>query len=193
MRRLMEPGSTASVKDCTPAAARCSNSLRPINRNTSSAGIFMRPKAVKFKSGKLSESIWGSAAICWNCSHRRSAGTPSKNSPGKPSVSVYNLWHLWVILFQTGGVKMTQIMRTARYARVVVGLSFIVMCAPPRAAAQTLYGEIVGNVRDASEAVVAGAKVTITKANTNPSRQTVTNEVGGYSLPTVEAGTYTVR
>src|SRR5260370_31258908 len=88
---------------------------------------------------------------------------------------------------------MAQVIRTARYIRVVVALSFIAMCAPPRAAAQTLYGEIVGNVRDASEAVVAGAKVTITNANTNQSRQTVTNEVGGYSLPTVEAGTYTVR
>ena len=61
------------------------------------------------------------------------------------------------------------------------------------AAAQTLYGGLVGNVRDASEGVVAGATVTITNVNTNQSRQAVTNEVGSYSIPTVDAGTYTVR
>ena len=61
------------------------------------------------------------------------------------------------------------------------------------AAAQTLYGEIVGNVRDASDAAVAGASVVITNTKTTQSRQTVTNEVGGYNLPTVEAGTYTIR
>ena len=55
--------------------------------------------------------------------------------------------------------------------------------ALPRAAAQTLYGGLVGNVRDASEGVVAGATVTITNANTNQSRQAVTNEVGSYSIP----------
>ena len=64
---------------------------------------------------------------------------------------------------------------------------------PEKAAAQTLYGELVGNVRDASQAVVAGATVTITNANTNQSRQTLTNEVGGYNFPTVEAGSYTLR
>jgi hypothetical protein len=62
-----------------------------------------------------------------------------------------------------------------------------------KATAQTLYGEIVGNVRDASDAAVAGAAVTITNARTNQSRQTATDESGGYNLPTVEAGTYTIR
>lgn len=67
------------------------------------------------------------------------------------------------------------------------------MIGNERAAAQTLYGELVGNVRDASDAAVAGATVTITNANTNQSRQTLTNEVGGYSFPTTEAGIYTLR
>src|SRR2546422_507815 len=69
----------------------------------------------------------------------------------------------------------------------------VLVAGPGRVAAQTLYGGIVGNVRDASEAVVAGATVTIVNANTNQSRQTATNEVGSYSIPTVEAGTYTIR
>src|SRR5215831_17617896 len=85
-----------------------------------------------------------------------------------------------------------------RKARSVV-MSLCVPCAAlwmicsQRGTAQTLYGELVGNVRDASEAAVAGATVTITNANTNQSRQTLTNEVGAYSFPTTEAGTYTLR
>src|SRR2546423_9904262 len=88
---------------------------------------------------------------------------------------------------------MIRVTRNGRPLRLMLFLSLAVLYGPGQAAAQTLYGEIVGNVRDASEAVVAGAAVTITNVNTNQSRQTVTNEVGGYSLPTVEAGTYTIR
>jgi hypothetical protein len=44
-------------------------------------------------------------------------------------------------------------------------LAAIWAIGPEKAAAQTLYGELVGNVRDASEAVVAGAAVTVTNAN----------------------------
>src|SRR5207302_8108143 len=61
------------------------------------------------------------------------------------------------------------------------------------ATAQTLYGELVGNVRDSSDAAVPGAAVTISNVNTNQSRQTVTDDVGSYSFATVEAGTYTLR
>src|SRR5260370_33524394 len=62
-----------------------------------------------------------------------------------------------------------------------------------RAAAQTLYGGLVGNVRDASEGAVAAATATITNPNTNPPRQAVTNEVGSSSIPTVHAGTDTIQ
>jgi hypothetical protein len=69
----------------------------------------------------------------------------------------------------------------------------ICLAVPSTASAQTLYGQIVGNVRDSSEAVVTGAVVTAVNINTNQSRQAVTDSVGGYSIPTLEAGTYTVR
>lgn len=58
--------------------------------------------------------------------------------------------------------------------------------------AQVLYGSIVGNVRDATDAVVAGASVTITSMETRQSRHATTNELGIYSFPTVPAGTYQV-
>jgi len=67
------------------------------------------------------------------------------------------------------------------------------MAAGRQAIAQTLYGELVGNVRDASDAAVVGATVTITNTNTGQSRQTATNEVGAYGFPTTEAGTYALR
>ncbi len=72
----------------------------------------------------------------------------------------------------------------------------IVLCgflAAPRARAQVLYGSIVGNVVDASQAAVAGATVTITSQETNLARQTMTNDTGAYSFPNVPAGTYTLK
>src|SRR5215471_13688485 len=85
--------------------------------------------------------------------------------------------------------------RTAISAWAALCLLFTALCLPGlrRASAQTLYGQLTGNVRDASEALVAGARVTAVNVNTNQSRQAVTDSVGSYSLPTLEAGTYTVR
>src|SRR5689334_20846197 len=59
--------------------------------------------------------------------------------------------------------------------------------------AQILYGSAVGNVRDSSDAAVAGAAVTITNTQTNQARQALTNETGAYSVNTLEPGTYTLR
>jgi hypothetical protein len=61
------------------------------------------------------------------------------------------------------------------------------------AAAQVLYGSMVGNVTDETGASVPGAEVTITNRQTGAVRQTITNENGGYSIPTVQSGAYTVR
>jgi hypothetical protein len=73
---------------------------------------------------------------------------------------------------------------------------FLVWCLLPAASvarAQVLYGSIVGNVRDASDAVVAGAVVTITNAETNFSRQAVTNDAGAYDIVAVPPGTYALK
>src|SRR5689334_21395852 len=74
-------------------------------------------------------------------------------------------------------------------------ISFILFLAAAVriAPAQVLYGSIVGNVRDASEAAVAGATVTITNTDTNYTRQTSTNESGGYDLAAVPAGSYILK
>src|SRR5260370_26575926 len=48
---------------------------------------------------------------------------------------------------------------------------------------QALYGSIVGNVKDSSEAVVAGVSVTLTNLETKQSREITTSETGTYSFP----------
>jgi hypothetical protein len=61
------------------------------------------------------------------------------------------------------------------------------------ARAQVLYGSIVGNVLDTSDAPVPGATVIITSLETNQSRETTTNEAGGYTFSTVPSGTYELK
>jgi len=58
--------------------------------------------------------------------------------------------------------------------------------------AQLLQGSITGNVTDASQAAVAGAKVVATEQQTNFTRDTTTNESGIYNLLTMPPGTYNV-
>lgn len=60
------------------------------------------------------------------------------------------------------------------------------------AAAQVLYGSIVGNVTDATGGALPGATVTITHLETKATREATTDESGAYRFPTVQTGTYTV-
>ncbi|MCL4793233.1 MAG: carboxypeptidase regulatory-like domain-containing protein [Bryobacteraceae bacterium] len=73
-------------------------------------------------------------------------------------------------------------------ALLVLGL----LSAAP-AAAQILYGTVVGNVSDPSGAAIPGATVVITNRQTNWTRTVSTGPAGGYTVPTVPGGTYEVR
>ena len=79
-------------------------------------------------------------------------------------------------------------------ARYVLASALIasLLALAPNARAQVLYGSIVGNVSDESNAAVPGAKVTITQTETNQSRETLTGDNGVYSFTNVLAGTYSV-
>jgi hypothetical protein len=55
-----------------------------------------------------------------------------------------------------------------------------------------LFGSIVGNVTDATQAGVPGAAVKITETSTNESRSVLTNEAGVFNVTTVPAGTYKI-
>jgi hypothetical protein len=67
------------------------------------------------------------------------------------------------------------------------------LAAAQTSQAQVLYGSIVGNVKDTSEALIAGASVTIANTGTGQSRETQTDETGAYNFPTVVPGTYQLK
>ena len=54
--------------------------------------------------------------------------------------------------------------------------------------AQSERGSISGTVRDASGAVVPGARVIVTDPGTNTTLRTVTTETGDYTAPNLSAG-----
>jgi len=75
-------------------------------------------------------------------------------------------------------------------------LCFVVLCAlviPQRSEAQVLYGSVVGNVKDASDAAVVGATVVVTNTEIKQSRETTTTIIGGYRLVTLPPGSYDLK
>jgi hypothetical protein len=61
------------------------------------------------------------------------------------------------------------------------------------AAAQILYGTVVGNVTDPSGAAIPGATVVVTNRQTNWTRQVSTGPAGGFTVSTVPGGAYELR
>src|SRR5215471_7214329 len=72
-------------------------------------------------------------------------------------------------------------------------LSILVLCLGTalRLKAQFDTGQIAGYVRDASQAVVTGATVTLTNEGNGQQRQATTNTSGYYVVPNLPVGTYT--
>lgn len=58
--------------------------------------------------------------------------------------------------------------------------------------AQTATGQIMGTVKDASGAVIAGAKVKVSSEKTGFTRETTTSETGDYVFPLLAVGVYSV-
>src|SRR6476646_11700168 len=63
---------------------------------------------------------------------------------------------------------------------------------PRPAAAQVLYGSVVGSVQDDSGGAVPNAVVTIVNNSTTRTRETLTTEDGTYTFADVPAGSYTL-
>jgi hypothetical protein len=59
--------------------------------------------------------------------------------------------------------------------------------------AQTLYGTLVGNITDPSGAAVTAAKVVAQNSGTGFTRESTTDERGGYIFSDLQPGTYTLR
>ena len=73
-----------------------------------------------------------------------------------------------------------------------LGVLAIALLTMGPVAGQLLQGTIDGNVTDASQAAIAGAKVVAVNQETNFERDAATNAAGEYSLPTLPPGNYTV-
>jgi hypothetical protein len=65
--------------------------------------------------------------------------------------------------------------------------------AAPSAFAQGLQNAVVGQTKDASGAVLPGVTVTVTNQGTGVERVTSTDPAGNYVVPSLVAGTYTVK
>ncbi len=74
-----------------------------------------------------------------------------------------------------------------------LSLTAVLLCAASGAALAQTAGSITGEVTDATGALVANAAVTVVSAQTNTSRDTVTNTSGLYSIPELAPGVYSIK
>jgi Carboxypeptidase regulatory-like domain/TonB dependent receptor len=89
-------------------------------------------------------------------------------------------------------MRRTSTEHAVRLGRVALAVLTLLILIPHAGNAQVLYGSLVGNVTEESQAIVPGAEVTVTNIATGLTRQVRTNESGAYSVPNLEAGTYSV-
>jgi hypothetical protein len=73
-----------------------------------------------------------------------------------------------------------------------VTLPLVLFARPVTLGAQVLYGSMVGNVTDASNAAVPGATVVIVHRETGASHEAVSDTTGAYRFSTLQPGTYTM-
>ena len=75
----------------------------------------------------------------------------------------------------------------------VLALTVGILCFSASVFAQVNQGRILGNVRDQSGGVIAGATVTVTDVLKGVSRTLTTDEAGGYAAPNLDPSTYRIR
>ena len=83
--------------------------------------------------------------------------------------------------------------RTRSAVSFAIALLMLLIACPQWGAAQVLFGSLVGTVRDPSGGGVPGATVTVTQTQTQLSRTVTADQTGAYNVPTLAAGTYTVK
>jgi hypothetical protein len=80
--------------------------------------------------------------------------------------------------------------RSSFNAFVFLAVVVFIYAVSDEAAAQVLYGSIVGAVTDASGAAMPGATVLATNNNTGFKREAVTDGIGHFNLADLPAGAY---
>jgi hypothetical protein len=84
-------------------------------------------------------------------------------------------------------------MQNIKMLRSPLTVLYLFLCIVPSGAlAQTTFGTFTGTVTDSSGAVLPDAKVVVTNEGTNQSREVTTDKTGGYVVPSVLPGVYTI-
>ncbi len=86
--------------------------------------------------------------------------------------------------------------RRVRRVGVSAGVSIIMallLLLVPTASWAQATATILGTVKDASDAVIPGAKVTAVNTGTNDTRTATTDNGGSFRLPALDTGHYTVK
>jgi hypothetical protein len=78
------------------------------------------------------------------------------------------------------------------YALIRAVLAACILVLPVAVLAQTGSGELIGEVRDSSEGLIARATVTVTHVETNQMYTSATSEQGVYSFSNLKPGLYTM-
>lgn len=77
--------------------------------------------------------------------------------------------------------------------RTLLWISLFLVSFSPALQAQFENGAVLGTIRDASQAVIPGAAVTLTSVNTGVERLAQTNDVGNYQFLNISPGQYQVQ
>lgn len=87
------------------------------------------------------------------------------------------------------------IARTSRQAGSLLwlGMLALMVLASRDAAAQVLYGSVVGDVKDATGGALPGTTLVITNTDRGLSREAVTDAGGHYTFSNLPAGTYALK
>ena len=72
-------------------------------------------------------------------------------------------------------------------------LIFTLLLAPATPSFAQTFGQITGQVTDASGAILVGASVTVTNTQTNQVREAQTNTAGSYVFPNLLPGVYSIK
>ena len=78
----------------------------------------------------------------------------------------------------------------SRWQAMTIRIIIAGMILISTALAQSTNQAVLGLVSDSTGAVIQGAKVTLTNADTNVTQTVTTNETGNYSFPLIPVGNY---
>jgi carboxypeptidase family protein len=101
--------------------------------------------------------------------------------------------HARFIAEEEGSMRVAQLRPWSAIAFSWVIFLSAVIATPPGAAAQELYGSVVGTVQDGSGARIPGATVALVNRDTNLTLTAISNETGSYTFANVLPGTYDVK